>query len=118
MQILVVDDDPLAAEMIAAVLDAEGNQVVLAASAPEGMEMLNKHPDIGLIISDMNMPLVSGIEFFQELREQGSQLPFVLLTGDDPDKALQKEPRLDASVLKDFNLDESLPRVLDQLFNA
>ncbi|WP_114416601.1 response regulator [Marinospirillum perlucidum] len=115
MQILVVDDDPLAGEMIAAVLEEEGHQPVLASSAIEGMEKLNEEEAIGLVISDMNMPLVNGIDFFRELREQGNQLPFILLTGDDPQKASEQEAGLDACIMKDFSLDESLPGVLNQV---
>ena len=117
MQVLVVDDDPLAAEMIAAVLEAENYQPLVAESALEAMEQLNAHAGIGLIISDMNMPLMNGIEFFRELREQGNQLPFILLTGDDPEQARQQEGGLDACIMKDFSLDESLPGVVAQVLS-
>ncbi|SFB87804.1 Response regulator receiver domain-containing protein [Marinospirillum celere] len=117
MQILVVDDDALAAEMIGAVLESEGYQPLLAESAIEGMEQLNANPDVGLVISDMNMPLINGIEFFRELREQGNQLPFILLTGDDPKQAQQQEAGLDACILKDFNLDTSLPGLVSEVLN-
>lgn len=118
MHILVVDDDPLAGEMIAAVLESEGHKVVQAADAVAGMEQLNEHQGIELIISDMNMPLVSGVEFFQELRAQGLELPFILLTGDDPEGARAREPRIDACIVKDFSLDESLPAVLARVMAA
>lgn len=117
MQVLVVDDDALAAEMIAAVLEAEGYQPLVAESAVEGMEKLNNHPEVGLVVSDMNMPLVNGIEFFRELREQGNTLPFILLSGDDPEKARQQEAGLDACILKDFNLDASLPGVVKDVLS-
>ena len=117
MQILVVDDDALAAEMIAAIIESEGYQPLVAANAPEGMELLNQHAEIGLIISDMNMPLVSGVEFFRELREQGNLLPFILLSGDDSEQAGRQEPGLSACIVKDFSLDESLPAVIRQVMN-
>lgn len=112
MQVLVVDDDSLAGEMVAAVLEAHAYQPIIAASAIEAMEQLNAHPEIGLIISDMNMPLVNGIEFFREIREQGNTLPFILLTGDDPEAARQQESGLSACIMKDFSLDESLPAIV------
>ncbi|MYL24444.1 response regulator [Vreelandella massiliensis] len=112
MEVLVVDDDALSGEMVAAVLEAQGHQPVLADNAVDGMAQLNAHPQIGLIISDMNMPLISGIEFFRELREQGNTLPFILLTGDDPEAARQQESGLSACLVKDFTLDESLPRIM------
>ncbi|WP_404418776.1 response regulator [Marinospirillum sp.] len=112
MQVLVVDDDALAGEMIVAVVEEMGHQPLVAENAPEGMEKLNEHPEIGLIISDMNMPLVNGIEFFREIRQQGNTLPFILLTGDDPEAARQQESGLNACIMKDFSLDESLPGIV------
>lgn len=110
MQVLVVDDDPLAAEMIAAVLEDENYQPVIADNALAAMEQLNAQEDsFGLIVSDMNMPLMSGLELFRELRNQGNHLPFILLTGDNPDQLRQEEAGLDACIMKDFSLDASLP---------
>lgn len=115
MKILVVDDDQLAAEMIGAILEASDYQVLLATHAIEGIELLGAHPDTALVISDMNMPLVSGIDFFRELREQGNQIPFIVLTGDRADSLLQSEPRLSACLAKDFDLADSLPQMVGQL---
>ncbi|SFX52218.1 response regulator [Marinospirillum alkaliphilum] len=115
MLILVVDDDALAGEMTAAVLEDQGHQVIQAEDAVSAMEQLNEHPGIELIVSDMNMPLVSGVELFRELREQGKKLPFILLTGDDPAVASAQEPALDACIMKDFSLDETLPQAIAQV---
>lgn len=112
MKILVVDDDAMAAELTGAVLEGLGHAVVLAQDGVDGADQLNAHPDVALIISDMNMPMVSGIDLFRELRAQGNTVPFVLLTGDDPEPLLAQEPRLDACLLKDFSLEESLPEVI------
>src|SRR5690554_6922003 len=57
MTILVVDDDLLAAEMTSAILEASGYQTLIAENAIEGMELLNQHSDILLVVSDLNMPL-------------------------------------------------------------
>ena len=115
MNILVVDDDPLAAAMVAAVLEALGHTVLQAENAIDAAEQLNAHSDIALVVSDMNMPMVSGIDLFRELRAQGNLLPFILLTGDAPEGLLAQEPRLDACLTKDFSLDEALPQVIAQV---
>ena len=115
MKILVVDDDAMAAEMSAAVLEDLGHDLLIAQDGMDAIHHLNTDPDIGLIISDMNMPLVSGIDLFRELREQGNLLPFILLTGDEPAPLLAQEPRLDGCLIKDFSLDESLPALVAQV---
>jgi CheY-like chemotaxis protein len=63
----------------------------------------------------MNMPLVSGIDLFRELRAQGCLLPFILLTGDEPAGLLAQEPRLDACLAKDFTLEEHLPALIGEV---
>lgn len=115
MKILVVDDDALAGEMTAAVLESLGHEAVLADNGIDAAERLEADSAIALIVSDMNMPLLSGIELFRELRAQGSTLPFILLTGDEPAGLLAQEPRLDACLTKDFTLEERLPALLAEV---
>ena len=118
MQILVVDDDPFAGEMIKLTLEALDYDVLLVEHALAAIEQLQAEQPIELIISDMNMPMISGIEFFQTLRGQGIVTPFILLTGDDPEPLQQQEPALNACMLKDFSLDETLPEVIEQVMRA
>lgn len=113
MQILVVDDDSFACEVTAAVVESAGHEVLLAENSIDAMEKLVAAPGIGMVISDMNMPLVSGIELFREMRNQGINLPFILLTGDSPDGFLRTEPSLDGCMIKDSSMEESLPQMID-----
>ncbi|WP_416886315.1 response regulator [Marinospirillum sp.] len=115
MHILVVDDDALAAEMLAAILEDQEHQVVQASDALAAMEALNQQPEIELIISDLQMPLMNGIELFRELRDQGSTRPFILLSGDEPEALHAQEPGLSACLIKDFALETSLPPLLARL---
>ena len=118
MQILVVDDDQLAGEMVTAVLEDLGYQVFQVENALQALELLNQQPAIDLIVSDLNMPLMSGIELFRELHEQGLNLPFILLSGDDPAALRVKEPSIDAYLMKDFTMDESLPAAIAAVMAA
>jgi CheY-like chemotaxis protein len=115
MRILVVDDDALAGEMTAAVLEGLGHEVLLAEDGMDAVSKLNADEAIEMVISDMNMPMVSGIDLFRELREQGNTLPFILLTGDEPEGLLAQEPRLDACLLKDFYMGETLALALAEI---
>lgn len=115
MRILVVDDDALAGEMTAAVLEGLGHEPLLVENGVEAMEKLAADSAIEMVICDLNMPLVSGIDLFREMRTQGSTLPFILLTGDDPAGPWQQEPKLDACLLKDFSLEESLPKIIAEV---
>lgn len=115
MRILVVDDDALAGEMTAAILEEQGHEVIVAEDGVDAICKLNADGLIGMIISDLSMPMVSGIELFRELREQNCTLPFILLTGDESAGLLTQEPRLDACLLKDFNLEVALPQVMAEV---
>ncbi|MEO5372655.1 MAG: response regulator [Alphaproteobacteria bacterium] len=109
MRILVVDDDPLAAEMTTVILEEAGHDVVVTGNAMDALAALEGDPGLGMVISDMNMPLVDGLELFATLREQGVEIPFILLTGDDPEPLKRREPRLDACIVKNFDLMTALP---------
>lgn len=114
MRILVVDDDLMACEMVTAILESVGHAVVVADNAVEACARLDAETDFELVVSDMNMPLVSGIELLEVLRAGGNRIPFILLTGDEP--ARLGEHGVDACLAKDAGLDESLPRAVDRIF--
>lgn len=112
MRILVVDDDPLAGELIAAVLEEGGCEVTVVEGAAAALDVLGADPDFDAIVSDMNMPGLNGLAFFSALRAQGNTVPFVLLSGDDPQALAQREPGLDACLAKDAELETTLMMTL------
>lgn len=118
MRILIVDDDPFAGQMVAAILEELGHATVVCENAADAVHALAEDAAIELIVSDMNMPLISGVDLFRELRAQRCSLPFVLLSGDDPQALLALEPELDACVMKDDALENTLARVLAQIAPA
>ncbi|MGE5506782.1 MAG: response regulator [Actinomycetota bacterium] len=113
MRILVVDDDPMAGEMTGAVLEDAGHEVVLAENGVEAIDRLADDDAFDMVVSDMNMPLVTGIDLFRALRDQGAEIPFLLLTGDEPGPLLAEEPRLDGCLTKDFSLETTLIEAID-----
>ena len=118
MRILVVDDDSFSGEMTAAILEDAGHETVMVESGVEAVELLAGDPAFGAVISDMNMPFVSGLELFAALREEGCMLPFILLSGEDPSALRQREPRLNACIAKDSDLEHVLPAELERILAA
>lgn len=114
MHILVVDDDPLVGEMTLAMLEEVGHQVQLAEHGLDALERLAEDASIELVVSDLHMPFLNGLELFQELRERGLAQPVVLLTGDDPAPLLAREPGLYACLAKDASLEQRLAELLAQ----
>lgn len=110
--ILVVDDDEFTAELTGMVLEASGYDVVLAIGGMEALEKMAAESSIRMIVSDMNMPMIDGIQLFAELREQGFKQPFVLLTGEEAAPLRVAHPALDGVLTKDEDLQETLPEMV------
>lgn len=78
-RILVVDDEPALRMMLAANLELEGFEVSEAASGERALE-LAKTQKFDLVLTDIRMPGITGVELFRELRGLGMQMPVVLMT--------------------------------------
>jgi CheY-like chemotaxis protein len=113
--ILVVDDDEFTAELTGMILEAVGYDVVIAVGGMEALEKISEDTAIRMVVSDMNMPVIDGIQLFAELREQGYNQPFVLLTGDDAAPLRVAHPDMDAVLTKDEDLQEALPELVASL---
>ena len=78
--ILVVDDDPTQRRLIQAVLERDGNAVVHAASGGEAIDRMTRGGGADLILLDVIMPEMSGLECLAELRSAGVNEPVIVLT--------------------------------------
>ena len=119
--IYVVEDDPDIAEIVSDNLRREGFRVVIYADGMEAYESILSHnPD--LIILDLNLPGMSGIELCKYLREepQTSEIPVIMLTarGEEIDKIIGFEVGADDYVTKPFSPRELLARVRVHLKRA
>ena len=81
-EILLVDDDEDIRETIADVLDREGYQTLVAANGKEALALLEKQHQPKLILLDMMMPVMDGLEFrrAQVARAEWADVPVVMLT--------------------------------------
>lgn len=82
VKILYVDDEPINAELFK--INFEDNfSVVTASSGFEGLEVLSTNSDTSIVISDMKMPGMSGIDFISKAREKFPEKKYFILTGYD-----------------------------------
>ncbi|MFT5682763.1 MAG: two-component system cell cycle sensor histidine kinase/response regulator CckA, partial [Myxococcota bacterium] len=87
-RVLVIDDEPTVLELVDRALGMKGYEVLLASSGAEGMAMLSDVvPDVVLL--DMSMPEMSGLEVMAAIREQHPQLPVILTSGHPQSEAVQ-----------------------------
>ncbi len=114
MQILVVDDDAAVRESLGRALRLEGFDVELAADGSEALERLEANGDgPDLVVLDVLMPNVDGLEVCRRLRRAGSKLPVLMLTARDEvsDRVAGLDAGADDYVVKPFALVELLARV-------
>ncbi len=79
--ILIVDDEVEVVELLAEFFEEISYKVSRADNASAGMALLNAHPDIGVVITDIGMPVISGIDFLKIIRETNEDVPVVMITG-------------------------------------
>ncbi len=88
--VLVVDDDESIRESLRRLLSSDGYQITTAESGEEGLVALREKPGIQLVISDHNMPGMSGIEFLKLVRSRHPGVMRVMLTADpDPETVVR-----------------------------
>jgi DNA-binding response OmpR family regulator len=111
-KILIVEDEPNMRMGLRDNLEFEGYQVDLAENGVQGLQLLFKNT-YNLVLLDVMMPEMSGLDVCKRAREQGVQVPIVLLTakGEEMDKVLGLELGADDYITKPFSLRELLARI-------
>ena len=108
--VLVVDDEPQILRVMRASLPIRGYEVLTASSGKEALDQLSKQvPD--LVILDLAMPEMSGLEVCRRVREF-SKVPIIILSakGSESDKVAALDLGADDYVTKPFGMDELLAR--------
>jgi len=82
-RVLVVEDDPLGAKLISMVLRKLGfEEIEMTQNGEEAWALIeNATQAFDLVISDWNMPQMTGLELLQKVRETNARMPFIMITG-------------------------------------
>lgn len=116
IKILVADDDKEIAQLVHIYLTNEGYQVLLAYNGKECLEQLVKHPDVKLLVLDIMMPVMDGLEVCRELRKE-SDIPIIFLSAkaEEMDRIEGFQVGADDYLCKPFHPLELMARVKSQL---
>ncbi|AKP36367.1 response regulator transcription factor [Leuconostoc mesenteroides] len=119
MKILVVDDDIEIAELLEIYLKNEGYEPIIADDGKEALSKLNTNPDIALMILDVMMPNMNGLDVVKTVRKD-SRIPILMLSAKsgDMDKIQGLITGADDYVTKPFNPLEVMARVRSLLRRA
>ena len=122
MRILVVDDDKTTRKMLQMILKSKGYDVVTAENGMDGLQKLGLE-QINLILTDMNMPYMDGIEFTKQVKSspEYSSIPIVMLTteADEEEKQKAYAAGVDDYLVKPATAEQivdSMKRIMKKIF--
>ncbi len=122
MKILVVDDDKTTRKMISLILKSKGYDVVTAENGMEGLQKLGLE-QINLILTDMNMPYMDGIEFTKQVKSlpDFANIPIVMITteADEEEKKRAFAAGVDDYLVKPTSADQiidSMKKIMRKIF--
>jgi two-component system, chemotaxis family, chemotaxis protein CheY len=115
VRVLIAEDEPLAAKLARGALRLMGiTQVVVAEDGLDAMKQLADHNgDFQLIISDWNMPNMTGIEFLRTVRKIYPTMPFIMLTSNANKEFVLAAAKhgVNGYIAKPFSLDQMRQKV-------
>jgi two-component system response regulator MprA len=114
MRVLVVDDEPAVREALERALKLAGYEVELAADGEEALVRIGLEPGAtDLLVLDVLMPRLDGLEVCRRLRRAGNTVPVLMLTARDDvdDRVAGLDAGADDYVVKPFALEELFARV-------
>jgi DNA-binding response OmpR family regulator len=113
MNILICEDNPLAVKTVSVVLNREGYKTESAHDGNEAMDLLRKN-DYDLIVVDIHLPYISGLELVKYLRSDlGKNTPVLVLTAfSNPRMQIQaKQLGINEYIVKPFNPSDLVSRI-------
>lgn len=104
--ILVVDDEKNVCDFLADFLEFQGYQAITTRSCKEALRLLSTR-SLDLILLDIIMPEMNGLEFLAHLQKQNNKIPVIVITGSKDENVKEESLRLGANefVTKPIDLD-------------
>jgi DNA-binding NtrC family response regulator len=119
MKVLVVDDEAILLKSCRLVLEAEGCDVIAAASVDEALAVLERQvPDLLLI--DVKMPVHNGMYLMRRVKQEQPDIPIIVMSGYVTSETIQEAEELGAATFlpKPFTPDELADTIKSVLSNV
>jgi two-component system chemotaxis response regulator CheY len=108
-KVLVVDDSPTVRQQVGLALQQAGFETLEAADGAAGLAMIKTDPTIGMVILDVNMPHMNGLEMLEAVKATGrhAALPIIMLTSEGQQGLLDRAKKAGARgwIVKPFKAD-------------
>lgn len=117
-KILVVDDSSTMRESIRIILTTGGYKVETAVDGQDGLDKFLNDKEFSLILSDINMPNMNGLDFLKNLRKVSKEIPVIILTTETDKEKIEEAKSYKASawIVKPFqpnDLKEVVAKILE-----
>lgn len=89
-KILIVDDSATVRQQVSMALSGAGFAILEAVDGVDGASKLTSDGSIGLVICDVNMPRMNGIEMVEKIKASGGSVPIVMLTTEGQPELIQR----------------------------
>jgi two-component system KDP operon response regulator KdpE len=111
LRVLVIDDEPPIRKLLRMGLGTQGYEVLEAPNGKAGLDLLGQEP--GLVILDLGLPDMQGLDLLRRIRERDERVPIVVLSSrdDEAGKVAALDLGADDYVTKPFGMDELLARM-------
>jgi two-component system chemotaxis response regulator CheY len=113
--VLIVDDSLTIRQQISLTLKSAGYQIVEACDGREGVDALRAHAGIAMVLCDVNMPRMNGLEFLETIKGEaaGPPIPVIMLTTEGSPDLITRAKRAGAKgwIVKPFQTDLLLAAV-------
>lgn len=118
MKVLIVDDEEMAIKLLEHELTNAGYEVISSTDGREALEIL-KNEEPGLVISDIMMPFMSGLELLEVIKSENKKTPVILISALDDVEVIQTAIGMGADdfVIKPVNMHELILRITKVLAN-
>ena len=116
-KILYVDDELINLKLFE-INFSKKYDVLTAVNGMNGLELLADNPDIKIVVSDMSMPGINGVEFIKKAKERHPDIKFYILTGFEINEEIQEalnSKLIRKYFMKPFNINEVDASILEAL---
>jgi len=105
MKLLFVEDEDDLIEIISDTLDKLDTNYLTAKNGEEALKLVEKNPDLSMIITDINMPVMNGLEMIEELKQRDINLPIIVMSAHTELEYINKAKELGVNdyLLKPFD---------------
>jgi DNA-binding response OmpR family regulator len=118
MKVLIVDDEEMAIKLVEHQMKLDGFEVITSTDGREAMDLIkSQEPD--LVISDIMMPFMSGLELLEMIKAEQKKIPVILVSALDDVEVIQTAIGMGADdfVIKPVKMDELSLRIKRVLAN-